>query len=106
MEARSFFCMLARSASLFFPSGGSPSHLLLTFGTFSGSFLDEMPGIPTAVVLPPFCEATFFCWSANSSHAEVEGSFNVKNPSILPLFFFFTGSACSLALFSELLVAA
>jgi hypothetical protein len=68
-------------------SSGSPSHLLFTLGTYSGSFWAEALVRPTAFALPVFAAAAFFCSAANSSNAFVEGSLRVRNPSIPPFFF-------------------
>ena len=68
---------------------GNPSHLLFTFGTWSGSFCVDTPGIAEFVPLPPFCRAFSFSAAANSAKADVEGSFNAKKPSTPPFFRFF-----------------
>lgn len=74
-------------SNFFRASSGSPSHLLFTLGTCSGSFCADTLGRPTALGRPPvFAAAAFFCCSANCSSAEVEGSFKVRNPS-MPFFF-------------------
>jgi hypothetical protein len=71
---------------------GSPSHLLFTLGTWSGSFCTETLDTLAAVGLAVFAAAAaFLCCSANCSKALVEGSFSVKKPS-MP--FFFLGLAC------------
>lgn len=69
-----------------FAFSGRPSHLLLTFGTCSGSF--RVDTVAAAFALLPFCCAFFRSASANCSRASAEGSFMVRKPSI-PLFFFF-----------------
>lgn len=71
---------------------GNPSHLLLTLGTVEGNFCDEVPGIPTAVILPPFAAACFCCCRAKSSKADVDGSFREKKPSRELCFFRFVSS--------------
>lgn len=88
-------CDLFLSFSNFFrASSGSPSHLLFTLGTCSGSFCFETLVRPTAVALPVFTAAAFFCSAANCSNAFVEGSFSVKNPSTPPFFFSFSCCCC------------
>lgn len=50
---------------------GKPSHFELTFGTWSGSFRDEIPPTTTAL---PLTLASFFCCSAYCAQASREGS--------------------------------
>jgi len=68
-------------------SSGSPSHLLFTLGTWSGSFWTETLDMLAAVGLAVFAAAAaFLCCSANCSNALVDGSFRVRKPST-PFFF-------------------
>lgn len=75
-------------------SSGSPSHLLFTLGTCSGSFCTETLDRPTAVARPVFPAAAFFCCSANCSSADVEGSFRVRKPKT-PFFFLLLFCCCA-----------
>jgi hypothetical protein len=80
-------------------SSGSPSHLLFTLGTWSGSFCTETLDMLAAVGLVVFAAAAaFLCCSANCSKALVDGSFSVRKPS-MPFFFF--GLACGCLLCDE-----
>ena len=81
-------------SNFFRASSGSPSHLLFTLGTCSGSFCFETLVRPTAVALPVFTAAAFFCSAANCSNALVEGSFSVKKPSTPPFFLSFACCCC------------
>jgi len=73
-------------------SSGSPSHLLFTLGTWSGSFCTETLDMLAAVGLAVFAAAAaFLCCSANCSNALVDGSFSVRKPSTP---FFFLGLVC------------
>jgi hypothetical protein len=75
-------------------SSGSPSHLLFTLGTWSGSFCTETLDMLDAVGLAVFAAAAaFLCCSANCSNALVDGSFSVRKPS-MPFFFFGLGCGC------------
>ena len=75
---------------------GSPSHLLLTFGTCAGSFCVEPLAMPRVVVVAPFSLAFSFSDSANCFHAVVEGSFNLSRPNMPTPFSFITRSLCLL----------
>lgn len=79
-------CDLRLSSSFLRASSGSPSHLLFTLGTWSGSFWIETLDKLAAVARPPFDAAIFFCCSAYWSNAEVEGSLSVRKPRT-PFFF-------------------
>jgi hypothetical protein len=80
-------------------SSGSPSHLLLTLGTWSGSFCTETLDMLAAAGLAVFAAAAaFLCCSANCSNALVEGSFSVRKPSIP---FFFLGFVCGCCLLCD-----
>lgn len=77
----------------FLTASGMPSHLELTLGTFSGSFLlanvplvliEELEGDTVPLPLP-----CLRCCSANCSRATCEGSFSDKKPKTELLFFFF-----------------
>lgn len=77
----------------FLTASGIPSHLELTLGTFSGSFLlakvplvlmEELEGETVPLPLP-----CLRCCSANCSRAACEGSFSDKKPKTELLFFFF-----------------
>ena len=86
----------------FLTASGMPSHLELTLGTFSGSFLlanvplvlmDELEGDTVPFPLP-----CLRCCSANCSRATWEGSFSDKKPKTELAFFFFFGILESLEL--------
>jgi hypothetical protein len=89
----------------FLTASGMPSHLELTLGTLSGSFLlAKVP--PVAPVLTeafegdtePLSLLCLRCWSANCSRASWEGSFSDKKLKTELLFFFFLGVLESLEL--------